>query len=78
MKCRVCAGAMDERMADLPFKIGDTSIVLVKSLPVFQCRQCGEVELENIAMSKVDRLLAAVDRSAGWKSSLRRLIDGLD
>jgi YgiT-type zinc finger domain-containing protein len=64
MKCRVCAGAMEERMTDLPFKIGDTSIVIVKSLPVFQCRQCGEVELGDVAMSRVDRLLAAVDRSA--------------
>jgi YgiT-type zinc finger domain-containing protein len=64
MKCRVCGGAMDERMTDLPFKIGDTSIVIVRALPVLQCRQCGETELENIAMARVDGLLAAVDRSA--------------
>jgi YgiT-type zinc finger domain-containing protein len=64
MKCRVCGGAMDERMTDLPFKIGDTSIVIVRALPVLQCRQCGETELENIAMARVDSLLAAVDRSA--------------
>lgn len=62
MKCRVCGGAMEERVTDLPFKIGDTSIVIVRSLPVLQCRQCGEAELENVAMSRVDRLLAAVDR----------------
>jgi len=64
VNCRICGGAMDERVTDLPFKIGDTSIVIVKSLPVLQCRQCGEAELENVAMSRVDRLLAAVDRSA--------------
>jgi len=64
MKCRICGGAMEERVTDLPFKIGDTSIVIVRSLPVFQCRQCGETELESVAMSQVDRLLAAVDRSA--------------
>ena len=62
MKCRICGGAMEERVTDLPFKIGDTSIVIVRSLPVLQCRQCGEAELENVAMSRVDRLLAAVDR----------------
>ena len=62
MKCRICGGAMEERVTDLPFKIGDTSIVTVRSLPVLQCRQCGEAELENVAMSRVDRLLAAVDR----------------
>jgi YgiT-type zinc finger domain-containing protein len=64
MKCRVCGGAMDERMTDLPFKIGDTSVVIVRALPVLQCRQCGETELGNIAMARVDDLLAAVDRSA--------------
>jgi YgiT-type zinc finger domain-containing protein len=55
---------MDERMTDLPFKIGDTTIVIVRALPVWQCRQCGETELENIAMARIDGLLAAVDRSA--------------
>jgi YgiT-type zinc finger domain-containing protein len=64
MKCRVCGGAMEQRVTDLPFKIGDTSIVIVRALPVLQCRQCGETELDNMAMARVDRLLAAVDRSA--------------
>lgn len=64
MKCRVCGGAMDERVTDLPFKIGDTLIVIVRALPVLQCRQCGETELGNTAMTRVDDLLASVDRSA--------------
>jgi hypothetical protein len=37
---------------------------IVRALPVLQYRQCGETELENIAMARVDRLLAPVDRSA--------------
>ena len=64
MKCRICGGAMEERVTDLPFKTGDTSTVIVRSLPVLQCRQCGETEMESVAMSRVDSLLAAVDRSA--------------
>ncbi len=64
VKCRICGGAMEQRVTDLPFKIGDTSIVIVTSLPVLQCRQCGEAELESEAMSRVDRLLSAVDRSS--------------
>jgi YgiT-type zinc finger domain-containing protein len=64
MKCRVCGGTMDERITDLPFKIGDTSIVIVRALPVLQCRQCGETELGDIAMAGVDGILAAVDRFA--------------
>ena len=54
---------MEERLTDSPFRIGDTSIVILRSLPVLQCRQCGESELDNIAMARVDRLLAG-DSSA--------------
>jgi YgiT-type zinc finger domain-containing protein len=64
MKCRVCGGAMEPRVTDLPFKLGDTSIAIVKALPVLQCSQCGETELEDAAMARVDSLLAKVDRSA--------------
>ncbi|HEX4133678.1 MAG TPA: type II toxin-antitoxin system MqsA family antitoxin [Bryobacteraceae bacterium] len=64
MKCRICGGAMEPRVTDLPFKLGDTSIAIVKALPVLQCLQCGETELEDTAMARVDSLLAKVDRSA--------------
>jgi YgiT-type zinc finger domain-containing protein len=64
MKCRVCGGALEPRVTDLPFKIGDSSIVILKDLPVLQCRQCDDIELENAVMSKVEEVLSAVDRSA--------------
>jgi YgiT-type zinc finger domain-containing protein len=64
MKCRVCGGLLEARVTDLPFKIGDSSIVIFKSLPVLQCDQCGDAELEQATMSRVDQLLASVDRSA--------------
>ena len=35
-----------------------------QALPVLQCRQCGDTELEQATMSGVDQLLAAVDGSA--------------
>ena len=55
---------MESRITDLPFKIGDFSVVILRSLPVLQCRQCGETELEHATMSRVDQLLADVDASA--------------
>jgi YgiT-type zinc finger domain-containing protein len=64
MRCRICGGPQEARITDLPFKIADFSIVILKSLPVLQCRQCGDTELEQATMSRVDQLLAAVDRSA--------------
>ena len=64
MKCRVCGGLQEPSITHLPFKIGDSRIVILKSLPVLQCRQCGDTELENETMYRVDQLLAAVDGAA--------------
>lgn len=64
MRCRLCGATLEARVTDLPFKIGDTSIVIVRALPVLQCGQCGETELEDAAMARVDHLLASVDKSA--------------
>ena len=54
MRCRVCAGQLESRITDLPFQVGDSSIVILRALPVLQCRQCGETELEQATMSRVD------------------------
>jgi len=64
MKCRLCGGTLEPRVTDLPFKVGDSSIVVLKGLPVLQCRQCGETELENETMLRVDAILADVDKSS--------------
>lgn len=64
MRCRVCGGSLAPRITDLPFKTGDFSIVILKSLPVLQCQQCSDIELEQQTMLRVDELVAATDRSA--------------
>jgi hypothetical protein len=55
---------MEARVTDLPSKTGNSSIVILRSLPVLQCRQCGDTELEQATMSRVDQLLSSVDESA--------------
>jgi YgiT-type zinc finger domain-containing protein len=64
MKCRICGGPLEHRVTDLPFKVGDSSIVVVKGLPVLQCHQCGETELEDQTKRRVDQVLAGVDQSS--------------
>lgn len=64
MTCRICGGLLEARVTDLPFKLADFSIVIVKALPVLQCRQCGETELEHSTMLRVNQLLSAADDSA--------------
>jgi YgiT-type zinc finger domain-containing protein len=64
MRCRVCGALLERRVTDLPFKIGDSSIVILKALPVLQCRQCGGTEVEHEIMLRVDQVLAGVDTSS--------------
>ncbi len=55
---------MKPRVTDLPFRVGEFSIVILKALPVLQCGQCADVELEHETMLRVDQLLSQADRSA--------------
>jgi YgiT-type zinc finger domain-containing protein len=63
MKCRVCGGALEPRVTDLPFKVSDSSIVILKALPGCSAG-CGDVELENAVMLKVEQIVASTDRCA--------------
>ena len=64
MRCRVCGGLLESRVTDLPFKVGDSSIGVVRGLPVLQCRQCDDTELDHETMNRVEQVLAGVDASS--------------
>jgi YgiT-type zinc finger domain-containing protein len=55
---------MSPRVTDLPFKITDSGIVIVRGLPVVQCESCREYLIEDAVMERVDELLGAADKSA--------------
>ena len=59
--CRICGSDMQERITDLPFKLGDRSIVIVKDLPVTQCSTCEEYLLVPAVMRQVERIFEATD-----------------
>jgi len=61
MKCTVCGGELRPVTTDLPFKISDTSIVILKDLPVIQCAKCPEYLLEDEVLRRVDEILAKVE-----------------
>jgi YgiT-type zinc finger domain-containing protein len=61
MKCHACGGTLEELGTDLPFKIGNKTIVIIRSLPVMQCRSCSEYLIDDKVMEKVDALLKKVD-----------------
>ncbi len=61
MKCSVCGGEVRRAMTDLPFKTSDTSIVIIKDLPVLQCAKCAEYLMEDEVLRWVDEVLAKVE-----------------
>jgi YgiT-type zinc finger domain-containing protein len=64
MNCRTCGSVMEDRVTDLPFKVGDSSIVIVKDLPVIQCSNCSEYLLADAVMTHVEEILESVDKTA--------------
>jgi YgiT-type zinc finger domain-containing protein len=63
MKCRICGGTLQATTTDLPFKVSDRTIVILKHLPVEQCEGCGEYLIADAVFAKVEELLAKVDTS---------------
>lgn len=63
MKCRVCAGQLQSLRTDLPFKVSDRTIVIVKGLPVLQCERCSEYSIADSTFATVEEMLARTDRA---------------
>ena len=64
MRCTVWGAELRPTRTDLPFKVGDTRIVILKNLPVVQCGNCPEYLLEDGVLRRVDEILAGVERGA--------------
>ncbi|OGP96866.1 MAG: YgiT-type zinc finger domain-containing protein [Deltaproteobacteria bacterium RBG_16_55_12] len=64
MTCRTCGGLMEDRITDLPFKVAESSIVIVKGLPVIQCPNCNEYVLADAVMTHVEQILESADKTA--------------
>ena len=64
MKCHVCGSEMRSMTTDLPFKVSDETIAIVKEVPVFQCENCSEYLLEDSVMKRIEEILSGVDSSA--------------
>ena len=60
MTCQTCGAAMVPMTTDLPFKLREGAIVIIRSLPVLQCRTCPEYLLEDRVMAQVEELLKSV------------------
>jgi len=63
MKCRVCGNELRSTITDLPFKVSDQTIVIVKRLPVAQCDVCSEYLIADAVLARVEQLLSGVNTS---------------
>ncbi|MBF8301465.1 MAG: uncharacterized protein HW394_1835 [Acidobacteria bacterium] len=63
MKCRVCGNTLRASITDLPFKVSERTIVILKDLPVEQCEACSEYLIGDAVFAKVEALLSGVDAS---------------
>ncbi len=64
MKCGVCGDQLRSVHSDLPFKVGEQTIVILKGLPVLQCQNCVQYLLEDRVLIRVDKILAGIDSAA--------------
>jgi len=64
MKCTVCGARMTPVVTDLPFKLAEERIVIVKRLPVLQCETCREYLIEDAVMKRIDTVLTQADSTA--------------
>jgi YgiT-type zinc finger domain-containing protein len=63
MKCGVCGSTLHATTTDLPFKVSEQTIVILKNLPVSQCDACREYLIADPVFAKVEKLLAGVNTS---------------
>jgi YgiT-type zinc finger domain-containing protein len=64
MKCHVCGSKLKPLITDLPFKVGDRTIVILKGLPVLQGENCSEYLLDDPVMGRVEEILKRVNAAA--------------
>ena len=64
MRCSTCGSQLQSVTTDLPFKVSQSTIVILKTLPVHQCTNCLEYLIEDGIMERVEEILSHVGQNA--------------
>ena len=64
MHCRVCGATLRPTTSDLPFKVREHTMVIVKNLPVLECANCAQYLIADPDFSRVEQILASVNGAA--------------
>ena len=61
MRCEVCGAELAPLTTDLPFKVREPGIVILKGVPVLQCAGCPQYLLEDGVLARIDEILRRAD-----------------
>ena len=62
MRCPSCRGEMDKGKTNLPFEVGGDRVIVVKDVPAWVCKQCGDFFVEIEVARKVEGIVAAAEK----------------
>jgi YgiT-type zinc finger domain-containing protein len=57
MKCHVCGNPMTRVVADLPFRIDLSVMIILRDLPLLECGECSAYALEETVMERVHEIV---------------------
>lgn len=64
MKCRVCGSTLRATVSDLPFKVSERTIVVLKRVPMAQCDGCPNYLIADDVLASVEEYLADANTDA--------------
>ena len=64
MKCHVCGSNLEPLVTDLPFKLSEITIVILKCVPALQCDHCREYVLDDSVMNRSEEILKRANATA--------------
>ncbi len=57
MKCALCAGRMEKSTIALPYEMNKEYMLVVRGVPAFVCRQCGDSFVEIEIVRELERIV---------------------
>ncbi len=57
MKCALCYGGMEKSTVTLPFDMENGDMVVVKHVPAYVCKQCGDSFIEIEIFRELEKIV---------------------
>ncbi len=64
MKCHVCGTLMTHVVTDLPFRVDRSVMIILRELPLIECRKCSAYALQDVVMERVHEMVQSLTSPA--------------